>query len=612
MTIRKLKPAKISETISVFDIETASDGSLLDLGFRHENNYKTFNTWLGFINYLAENVRIEGQSPITTIWAHKGGGFDTVALVLELTRNSYYQKIIKQPTALLSNGSILQLFITFLHNDETINIQDSFMLFPMSLKKLLEGFGLANKHDVPSDYISHMEDYKKEHTKEYYAYLQQDCDGLYNALMLFRNIVNEHIAPLGNLSLSLGSMSLKAYRTIYMEDEIYTPNKDVQDFCAQAYAGGRTEFFGNGKKSQDGLYHNCNYYDVNSMYPAEMLNGIFPFGAPVFTKKLYYNDEGILIPGAYEIEYNQIGGHIPLLRDQSSGKKSKEHEFIGKGIYTSDEILYLQKIGADIKIIKGLCYPESKPIFKKFVEKIYAIRLDARKNNNSALDLICKLFLNNLYGKFSQREEGESLAFLTSDEIDILLYNIENKIEEKIFEVSFLINNEDDNCNEAGLYPVILKQRVEVQHRHVLIGALITARCRIKITGLAEKYHTSAIYCDTDSFITQEILPPELVDSNILGMLKMEHENVTMEFFGRKQYRIIETGELKQKGVMIVKSEIERFCLEVKAEGYIAPYKSPSGIKTAIKKGHINPNEFKDYTRKINSDQSSKENNKIR
>lgn len=607
--IKPTKPAGINHVLSVYDIETGSEGELLDIGFVHDGDYQTFKTWLSFVQHLV-TVETEqtGNAPIRVIWAHNGGGFDNVALVCELYRNDkVYRQLLKSYTARLINGSILELELT-LHNDESIKFRDSYRLFPMSLAKLLDAFKLAPKHTSADEYKSRMEVFKKERPVEYYAYLKQDVIGLSQALEKFRTLVND-ISPIGDLSLSLGSLALKVYKTSFLDAPIETPSADVQKFTNDCYAGGRTEFFGNGQQT-NGIYEHCNYYDVNSMYPAIMQAGLFPFGKAILTNKLRYNDNNELIPGVYLIDYEQTGGHIPLLRDQSTGKKSKEHCWKGSGTYTAHEIEYLKNIGANVKIKRGFFYPDSKPLFKDFVDTLYSIRLKAREEGNAALDLTAKLIQNNLYGKFAQREEGEELQFLTMEQVREILNSIRNGSETEIISIAFMEAGnaliDVDQCDENGVYAVSVKKRVKVHHRHVLIAATITAKARIQITDIAERYHDKAIYCDTDSFITQAQLAPALICDKTLGMFKAEHLDVAMEFYGRKQYRFVESGKVKQKGVAI--DDPLAFAAAVKTEqGYEAEYRTPSSIKTAVKKGIKNANKFERKIRTIKADKSSAE-----
>ena len=174
--------------------------------------------------------------------------------------------------------------------------------------------------------------------------------------------------------------------------------------------------------------------------------------------------------------------------------------------------------------------------------------------------------------------------------------------ENKIISVSFL---NEDNPSENGIYPTLVKRKTVVAHRHPIIAALITGACRVQITALAERYHKHAIYCDTDSFITQVKVDKKLIDNDKIGMLKIEHENVDIRFFGRKQYQII-GKEIKQKGVKIKdeKTFIEQISTDT---GYQAYYKSPTGIKGAAKKDKANPNKFEDLYRTVRADKSSKE-----
>jgi DNA polymerase elongation subunit (family B) len=60
----------------------------------------------------------------------------------------------------------------------------------------------------------------------------------------------------------------------------------------------------------------------------------------------------------------------------------------------------------------------------------------------------------------------------------------------------------------------------------VAIAAAVTAYSRIKINGYklaAIKQGLNISYSDTDSLVVNGQLPPEIIDSAQLGMLKLEH-----------------------------------------------------------------------------------------
>jgi hypothetical protein len=228
--------------------------------------------------------------------------------------------------------------------------------------------------------------------------------------------------------------------------------------------------------------------------------------------------------------------------------------------------------------------------------------MKARAELNNALDLVCKLIMNNLYGKFGQRQEVEQIQFLTIEQVNQLLSDIETGKEKKIYQINQMCSDDWD----YELMPYACKSKIIVHHRHVLIAALITAQCRINITALAERYHKTAIYCDTDSFITQSKVDKRLVNPDKLGALKLEHENVDIQFFGRKQYHIIGTNEIKQKGVKI--KDIPKFLSNIETKGkFTAPYQAPTSIKGSLKNGIENASKFNDYTRAIKPDLSSRE-----
>lgn len=596
------KPREAKEYISTYDIETGSTGDLLDIGFYHNGEYRLFSDWHSFIGFLANRMC---ELSIASIWSHNGGGFDNVALVVRLLHDPTLKPFIAAPPQIrLINGQILELEILLAGNDYPVRFRDSFRLLPMPLDKILKTFFGQGKDDVPEHYKSRMELYKQAYPDAYYRYLKRDVIGLHDALTKFRDLINDRIAAVGDLPLSLGSLALSVFRTEFLSDSIETPDANESHFTARAYSGGRTEYFGNGITNQYGYYENCYYYDINSMYPSQMAVNEFPITKGRWTRKLRLDAHGKTVPGCYEIRYKQTGGRIPLLKpeiDNGDGtySKAKEASFEGRGVYTHFEIDYLRAIGAKIDVIKGVYYPQVAPIFRQFVSTLYNLRLECRESGNASLDLAAKLLMNNLYGKFGQREQAEKIVICSPDHAqEIAKLN-------RVLSIRPMTELDGDDL------PYAVNERIRVPHRFPAIAAMITAASRVQLTHFAEWYADSVLYCDTDSLILQREMDAEYIDANKLGYFKKECGPVTMQIWGRKGYRIIEENKIKQKGIPQSAIPDDLFT-HLQRGTYRAEYKRPTLLKSAIRTGNKNPSEFVPLFRTISMDKSSREKGLLR
>lgn len=73
-----------------------------------------------------------------------------------------------------------------------------------------------------------------------------------------------------------------------------------------------------------------------------------------------------------------------------------------KGWIYSEELNNAVKYGYQFKILKGYKFKKTI-IFKEYVEKMYNLISQYSKNN--PMNIIAKLFMNSLYGKFGVRPE---------------------------------------------------------------------------------------------------------------------------------------------------------------------------------------------------------------
>lgn len=78
---------------------------------------------------------------------------------------------------------------------------------------------------------------------------------------------------LGNFGVTISSQSFNSFRHRFMKHDIYVHNrKYVSTLERQSYYGGRTECFKIGHFTDQKFY----YLDINSMYPAVMINNYYP------------------------------------------------------------------------------------------------------------------------------------------------------------------------------------------------------------------------------------------------------------------------------------------------------------------------------------------------
>lgn len=553
--------------IFTLDIETDSKGELIDIGFYNGELIRYFQDWGNFTEHLST---IKNDA---LVYAHNGGGFDYVNYFIWLFKNKM------EFSAMLKSSKIFAFSIDKFPN---IKFVDSFCLLPMSLDKIAKSFCELDKISIDTKDIQNMRYFKEKNKRKYYEYLERDCVSLYDSIVKLRALVND-VYNIGNLPLSIGGTSMRLFMREFLNHKIIVPSAKEKEFTFRSYVGGRCEYLGFGYQNKNGWYENVNGYDFNSHYPAQMISAKFPIRRGIKTSKGVFDSKGFLESGIYECSFNQKHGRIPLLKTESG-----DYEFSGSGVYTHFELNEIIKGGGNVDIISGYYYELNEDIFSKFVNFFFSERLKAQALNDTAKDVLYKLILNNLYGKFGQRDEVQSIQIINEDDVRDLL--LENKKLNEFHRIddyhAFYEVTENKTCHTS--FPAI--------------ASYITALGRIKLVNTIE-LSENPIYCDTDSIHCIGELPSELLGDK-LGQLKTEFLNSQARYGGKKSYEI-KDDKLRQKGIPSASLNSGVFD-ELFNKGFIeVSYKRPLLLKSAIRKIETqSPSEFTEFTRTIKCEPS--------
>lgn len=317
----------------------------------------------------------------------------------------------------------------------------------------------------------------------------------------FMVFVQETIIDLGGeMQLTSASTSLNLFRRKYLKrywvKESSVTKRDVEPLIRDAYYGGRTEAFARG------YIKDANYYDINSLYPSVMRNE-FP---------LPQSAEYIREPAAYLIKvYHGVSTvkirapkniHIPLLPKRHNDKLMFPRGTF-TGSYNHVELRAAMKLGYKIlEVTKQLIYTEVFSPFKEYVEDLYEKRLEYQQQG-SPMQLVVKLMLNSLYGKFAQ-----------STVEDVRITRLEGLSNKEI------VKSLGKNYDALYDYDTHILTKKEKQSKGVFIFPIMSSYCtsyaRLKLYEYLQKYNP--LYCDTDSIITFDEIPT----SAELGAMKLE------------------------------------------------------------------------------------------
>lgn len=591
------------DVIGAADIETAEDGTLLDVNLAYGDFYETYKSWE---QWLEAADHATNHERVGRIWFHNGGRFDLVGLVVGLLHGDF-EHIVRDFNCTLIGGSIIEVRLKMAGKKQT-RLADSFRLMPSSLEDLAgpKGFGYAKgKDDVPERFKSRMQLFKRDFPDRYRAYHKRDTLLLLQILSTYRDLLND-IVPIGNLRLTCASTALAVFKAGFLEHDIILPGRQERDFTRLAYQGGRTEFVGMGTPEPGTVatFEGVNKYDVISMYPRMMQLYTFPVKPGFWSKHasdMRYRN-GIIRPGCYRGRFRQQHGHIPLLKPRMvDGEMGKDGFWSGETYATHMEFRELESSGGHVELIEGVVHTDDSmvPLFRPFIETLYARRLEAERAGNLALKLVIKLIMNNLYGKFGQGEEGESMSQLAPDQVA--------KLQERGAKITPLSDLGDD------VYAI--SEEIECRNSFPAIAAFVTASARLTLLRVANDLHIRLLYCDTDSFHTQDALPADLISETELGFFKLESQagGHEMAYGGRKLYIDLTEQKTRAKGIPKKAHDIDAMHAAFEGRSELVNfYNAPSSIKTAIRKGLKSPNEFRAFTRRIKGEPSSLEKGLLR
>lgn len=348
--------------------------------------------------------------------------------------------------------------------------RDSFSILPTSLRNLTYSFDVKHKK---------LDEHEEKGMIGNEEYNKNDCIGLYEVLQKFFGILD------GKVGMTISQTSLLNFREKFQKSALRSTGK-FEGMIRSAYYGGRTEIFSFNMDPEKVF----SYFDVNSLYPYCLAHYEFPFGK---FRAVYPDiDE-------FGFSYATIDDdmYFPLLPERID-QKMMFRRGIKTGWYSNQELQRAEALGCRVEAYKTIATQEHGKIFKDFVESWYGKRMMAKQSGNEALQLVCKLVMNSLYGKFAQARE-RMMTIINPEEI-----------------------HDGMNAVKIGrhvLYQV--KDRSKANHIIPSISAMTTAWARIVMHRNFMKADRHLFYSDTDSCILDR---PLFEHSKEIGKMKLEEE----------------------------------------------------------------------------------------
>ena len=313
------------------------------------------------------------------------------------------------------------------------------------------------------------------------------------------------------------SEALTEFKRIFTEDgnnfRKFFPvlDKDIDLFCRSAYRGGWT--FANPKHQGKEINAEIDVYDINSMYPATMLNNPLPIGKP----KHYERTPETIDPDKYYIFHVKTAfelkpDHLPTIQVK------KKLDALKIGVRTSDYVrttngevieLYLTNFDYDLfnahydnhtEIIETLEFETQSNLFDNYI-KIYRHKKENAKS--PAEKQKAKIMLNSLYGKFGAK----------------------------------IISRQKEAEVIDGILKFSLMEEEEVKPVYVPIALFTTSIARHFIISNAQVNYSNFLYADTDSLHLLHSDTLELdIDPNEFGKWAFEGRADRAKYLRSKLY----------------------------------------------------------------------------
>lgn len=400
-----------------------------------------------------------------------------------------------------------------------VTFYDSFKCFPTNLRSIGEALGC-----IKGNYNEIQLKRGQRITTAALMYCKRDCE-------ILKKAVDQSFDLIGAIKPTIGSSALFYFRRVFLKKSIHF-NELVYKF-GESYYGGRTEAFFIGA-----CLGYC--YDVNSMYPWAMKQ-IFPNPDNLTTitscsvsqleTLLKAKNEGVAKVMVHSNESNQF----PPLPLRKNGKLMFVNgEFTGTYNLNELRFAYENKL-ITIKEVFEVTYSKTniESPFTEFVDNIY----QKRKESTGFYNLLYKLLLNNLYGKFGEKRHGKKTYYETLPIEKIQTY----KEQDKKYKIHYF-NSDREDCE----IEVFETDEIYAKTAIPLFASYITSYARIRLLeAFLKNKELGILYCDTDSIVVRSPnFTPELLDNKELGKFKLETKLI-LEIRGCKNY---DYAEINQDG----------------------------------------------------------------
>ena len=398
----------------------------------------------------------------------------------------------------------------------------------------------------------------------------------------FMEWMAETFAALGvGLKATIPSIAMDLWRKKFLSQSYLRPSIGQNNQAREAYYGGRTEVF------WYGLQRDLWAYDFKSMYPWAMKHQRYPNPNDMRTVTEGLELSHLEQPGVSHVRIHVPStNHVPVLPWRHT-EWEKVIFPVGtfEGTWTNDELRYAIK-EQDAKILRYdwaiLSDSWARP-FDSFIDTMWAMRADFLRQDNPA-DLIIKLVMNSLYGKFGMNDAKENVFEYLSIEdsrvtraVELFTERINPKLQARGIMLKPMERPPDfPFVNTVWASYVTGWARLRL-HEHIMRGV----RAGVRV-----------LYCDTDSLFCNAPLSFGVKKAD-LGELEEKGTYAKGVFVAPKLYYLENTteGAEKKRKKAAKKGNVltdEEALYETAVKG--VPYKARKSLPTKLSQGELSWN----------------------
>ena len=391
--------------------------------FIYGNSIDDFMEWCADKkqNYLClfHNLKFDGEFILS--WLLKNG-FEYVA-------DKKYRRDKTFTTLITDMGQFYAIEVYFQVKKKKVNkvtFHDSLKLLNFSVDEIAKSFELPISK-LQLDYTTFRE-VGHELTPHEIDYIRNDVRIMALALDIMYQKGMTKMTVAGNALASFKKMTPN-FKQLFPELPI-----DVDADIRKSYKGGFTYLSPKYKEKTTGAGL---ILDVNSMYPAKMVQEYLPYGLPEpFEGRYKYDEYYPLYTQRLSCTFKIKPDKIPSIQLKSCMSfmpneyiESTKGEIVTMTLTNPDLELFFEQY--DVNVIEwhgGWKFKQAKGLFTKYINHWTEEKIKAKKEGNRPQYLISKLMLNSLYGRLALNPIGRQKApVLMNEELHFQMLPIEER-----------------------------------------------------------------------------------------------------------------------------------------------------------------------------------------